>query len=167
MYSPAKREFPKFKDGSEDLDGDGIPDNLQAAVHEDKSLPVEFSDKTNQLLEYIEKTYLKGMVKTDKEGKAIIEKMQLAENSQKVGQIQNQNSKKNICFYQAKAMEYGFDNIFAEGPTPTPSAMAGDRTGPEMPELSESQAEDFVRLGVTDQDALDNVSMSNVDGMNM
>ena len=28
---------------------------------------------------------------------------------------------------QAKAMETGFDNIFGEGPTPSHSAMAGER----------------------------------------
>ena len=34
-----------------------------------------------------------------------------------------------ICIYclQAKAMETGFDNIFGEGPTPSHSAMAGER----------------------------------------
>ena len=50
----------------------------------EKSLPVEFSDKTNQLLDYIERTYLKGMVSTDTEGKNIMEKMRLAENSNMV-----------------------------------------------------------------------------------
>ena len=46
-------------------------------------MPVEFSDKTNQLLEYIEKTYLKGMVGNDS-GQNIMEKMRLAENSNMV-----------------------------------------------------------------------------------
>ena len=45
---------------------------------------MEFSDKTNQLLDYIERTYLKGMVSTDTEGKNIMEKMRLAENSNMV-----------------------------------------------------------------------------------
>ena len=53
----------------------------------EKSLPVEFSDKTNQLLDYIERTYLKGLVSTDKEGKNIMEKMRLAENSNMVTMI--------------------------------------------------------------------------------
>ena len=44
---------------------------------------MEFSDKTNQLLEYIEKTYLKGMVSNDS-GQNIMEKMKLAENSNMV-----------------------------------------------------------------------------------
>lgn len=46
-------------------------------------MPVEFSDKTNQLLEYIEKTYLKGMVGNDS-GQNIMEKMKLADNSNMV-----------------------------------------------------------------------------------
>ena len=54
----------------------------------EKSLPVEFSDKTNQLLDYIERTYLKGLVSTDKEGKNIMEKMRLAENSNMVNMIE-------------------------------------------------------------------------------
>ena len=61
-------------------------------------------------------------------------------------------------------MEYGFDNIFAEGPTPTPSAVAGNH---ELPDLSEQEAEDFVGLSVDEQEAMDGVSMSNVDGMNV
>ena len=44
---------------------------------------MEFSDKTNQLLDYIEKTYLKGMVGNDS-GQNIMEKMKLAENSNMV-----------------------------------------------------------------------------------
>ena len=48
-------------------------------------MPEEFSDKTNQLLEYIEKTYLKGIVGANVgDGKNILEKMKLAENSNKV-----------------------------------------------------------------------------------
>ena len=44
---------------------------------------MEFSDKTNQLLEYIEKTYLKGMVSNDS-GQNIMEKMKLADNTNMV-----------------------------------------------------------------------------------
>ena len=82
-FRPAQRDLPKYveadKDGNEITPGNDDSDNP-----DEKSLPVEFSDKTNQLLDYIEKTYLKGMVKTDKEGKNIMDKMRLAENSQKV-----------------------------------------------------------------------------------
>ena len=91
IFSPAKRDLPKFKLNDNDLDGNGIPDDQegpQAAEPEEKSLPVEFSDKTNQLLEYIEKNYLKGLVGAGVgDGKQILEKMKLAEmdkNSNKV-----------------------------------------------------------------------------------
>ena len=77
------RDIPKYKEaGDEGIDLGG-PGNDETEDVEEKSLPVEFSDKTNQLLEYIEKTYLKGMVKNG-EGKNIMDKMRLAENSQKV-----------------------------------------------------------------------------------
>ena len=45
---------------------------------------MDFSDKTNQLLDYIEKTYLKGMVGVTTDGSNILEKMKLAQNSDKV-----------------------------------------------------------------------------------
>lgn len=48
----------------------------------EKPISVEFSDKTNQLLEYIEKTYLSGFPPQD--GQKILEKMRLAENTNKV-----------------------------------------------------------------------------------
>ena len=84
--SPAQRELPKFKINGRDLDGNGIPDDEegQEEEQEEKSLPVEFSDKTNQLLDYIERTYLKGMVGVSADGKNILEKMTLAANSDKV-----------------------------------------------------------------------------------
>lgn len=76
------RDVLKYKEeGAEGIELS--PGNEENDDSEEKSLPVEFSDKTNQLLEYIEKTYLKGMVKNG-EGKNIMDKMRLAENSQKV-----------------------------------------------------------------------------------
>ena len=66
---------------------------------------------------------------------------------------------------QAKAMEYGFDNIFAEGPTPTPSAIAGNHGPP--PDLTEQDVEALDGMGIEDQQVIDGVSMSNVDGMNV
>ena len=79
---PAVRDVLKYKEeGAEGIELS--PGNEENDDSEEKSLPVEFSDKTNQLLEYIEKTYLKGMVKNG-EGKNIMDKMRLAENSQKV-----------------------------------------------------------------------------------
>merc|ERR1711915_203805 len=74
--APAKRDLPKYIENKEEQENTEESSN-------DKSLPVEFSDKTNQLLEYIEKTYLKGMTKNEKDGKKIMDKMRLAENSQK------------------------------------------------------------------------------------
>ena len=62
-------------------------------------------------------------------------------------------------------MEYGFDNIFAEGPTPTPSAIAGNHG--EVPDLTEQEVEAFEGLAIEDQEVIDGVSMSNVDGMNV
>ena len=59
-------------------------------------------------------------------------------------------------------MDYGFDNIFGEGPTPTPSAL-GPR--PEMEELGELTDSQYLHL----QDEVDGriSSLSNVDGMNV
>ena len=72
----------KYKDDG-DEDAELVPGDAANEDSGEKSLPVEFSDKTNQLLEYIEKTYLKGMVRGG-DGKNIMDKMRLAENSQKV-----------------------------------------------------------------------------------
>ena len=49
-------------------------------------------------------------------------------------------------------MEYGFDSIFAEGPTPTPSVLNGN------------MEDELVNL---DDHSLMGVSMGNVDGMNV
>ena len=80
-------------------------------------------------------------------------------------------------------METGFDNIFGEGPTPSHSAMAGERDMQQVDHLNwiiwlkdnfqtnlkfeklvktiKCQAELFV------QQEMDGVSLSNVDGMNV
>ena len=70
-------------------------------------------------------------------------------------------------------METGFDNIFGEGPTPSHSAMAGERDMQQVDNLQATlrfwiftettncQAELFV------QQEMDGVSLSNVDGMNV
>ena len=55
-------------------------------------------------------------------------------------------------YFKAKAMEYGFDSIFAEGPTPTPSVLNGN------------MEDELVNL---DDHSLMGVSMGNVDGMNV
>ena len=60
---------------------------------------------------------------------------------------------------QAKAMDYGFDNIFAEGPTPTPGAME-----PPLEELGHLTDSQYLHLA---EDEIDGVSLSNVDGMNV
>ena len=50
-----KRDLPKYQ-GDEDDEAKGDGD---VEVDEKKAMTAEFSDKTNQLLDYIEKTYLK------------------------------------------------------------------------------------------------------------
>ena len=123
-------------------------------------MPEEFSDKTNQLLEYIEKTYLKGIVGANVgDGKNILEKMKLAENSNKVCTAEKVFDTDQQLLFQAKAMDYGFDNIFAEGPTPTPGAME-----PPLEHLGELTDSQYLNLA---QDEVDGVSLSNVDGMNV
>jgi hypothetical protein len=60
-------------------------------------------------------------------------------------------------------MEYGFDSIFAEGPTPTPS-MLGEME-PDMEEVQlDNDDEDLLNM---DEINLFGESMSNVDGMNI
>lgn len=56
-------------------------------------------------------------------------------------------------------MDYGFDNIFAEGPTPTPGAME-----PPLEHLGELTDSQYLHLA---EDELDGVSLSNLDGMNV
>ena len=81
IFRAALRELPKYKKSTgEDNDESGG----QEENEEKKPLSDEFSEKTNQLLEYIEKTYLQGVIEDDPQGKNIIEKMKL-DNSQKVG----------------------------------------------------------------------------------
>ena len=79
------RELPKYKKetGEDNDESGGQEDN-----EEKKPLSDEFSEKTNVLLEYIEKTYLQGVIEDDPQGKNIIEKMKL-DNSQKVGYIRH------------------------------------------------------------------------------
>jgi len=130
---PAERELPVLKVNSPE--GEEGPLVQEQEENAEKPISVEFSDKTNQLLEYIETTYLSGFVQSDTQGQKIIDKMRLAENTTK-----------------AKAMEYGFDSIFADGPTPTPSVLGG------------SMEDELVNL---DDHSLMGVSMGNVDGMNI
>ena len=81
------RELPKYKkETGEDNDESGG----QEDDGEKKPLSDEFSEKTNQLLDYIEKTYLQGVIEDDPQGKNIIEKMRL-DNTQKVGYILDKN----------------------------------------------------------------------------
>ena len=62
---------------------------------------------------------------------------------------------------KAKAMDYGFDNIFGEGPTPTPGAME-----PPMADIGELTDSQYLNLAQDDLDGRFS-SMSNVDGMNV
>ena len=83
LHRAAVRELPKYKKetGEENDESGGQEDD-----GEKKPLSDEFSEKTNQLLDYIEKTYLQGVIEDDPQGKNIIEKMRL-DNTQKVGYI--------------------------------------------------------------------------------
>ena len=58
-------------------------------------------------------------------------------------------------------MEYGFDSIFAEGPTPSPSILG------DMEEVDEGNMETDEDLLNMDEVNLFGESMSNVDGMNI
>ena len=89
LHRAAVRELPKYKKetGEENDESGGQEDD-----GEKKPLSDEFSEKTNQLLDYIEKTYLQGVIEDDPQGKNIIEKMRL-DNTQKVGYILDKNKK--------------------------------------------------------------------------
>ena len=67
------------KDGDEEEKEDGEEDE-----NDENKISDEFSTKTNQLLEYIEKTYLKGFVANDDQGKSIVNKMRKAGNPDQV-----------------------------------------------------------------------------------
>jgi hypothetical protein len=62
-------------------------------------------------------------------------------------------------------MDYGFDNIFAEGPTPTPSILGGMEDDMEEVDLNNTNEDDDL-LNMEENNIFD-VSMSNVDGMNI
>jgi len=62
-------------------------------------------------------------------------------------------------------MDYGFDNIFAEGPTPTPSILGGMEDDMEEVDLNDTNEDDDL-LNMEENNIFD-VSMSNVDGMNI
>ena len=86
LHRAAVRELPKYKKETGD---DNDENGGQEDDGEKKPLSDEFSEKTNQLLDYIEKTYLQGVIEDDPQGKNIIEKMRL-DNTQKVGYIRKQ-----------------------------------------------------------------------------
>ena len=146
----AKRELPVYKGDkdSEDLTEEG----KESGDGDGKTLSGEFSDKTNQLLDYIEETYLKGMA-NDEKGKSLLDKMKL-DNKQK-----------------AKAMDYGFNEIFSgDGTaTPNPEDMIKEALKDEndVKNLSEEELAQMAGLDVSQISLGDGVSMSNVDGMNM
>ena len=75
----AMRELPKYKKGGQHGEDSAVAEEDE----EKKELSEEFGAKTDQLLDYIEKTYLQGVLESDAQGKNIIEKMRL-DNSQKV-----------------------------------------------------------------------------------
>ena len=148
----AKRDLPVYKG---DKDGSNDTEEGEEGIKEDeKTLSVEFSDKTNQLLDYIEDTYLKGMA-SDEKGKSLLDKMKL-DNKQK-----------------AKAMDYGFNEIFSGdgSATPNPEDMIKEALKDDEPtnqNLTQEQLAEMVGVLDVSQISLgDGVSMSNVDGMNM
>ena len=57
----------------------------------EETISTEFSHKTEQLLDFIEKKYLTGKWSLDRRGKQIINKMKLAENSNKVSLLSLSN----------------------------------------------------------------------------
>ena len=146
----AKRELPVYK-GNKDVEG-VVEERKEEGNGEEKTLSGEFSDKTNQLLDYIEDTYLKGMA-NDEKGKSLLDKMKL-DNKQK-----------------AKAMDYGFNEIFSGGgtTTPNPEEMIKEALKDEevAQDLGEEQLAQIAGLDVSQISLGDGVSMSNVDGMNM
>merc|ERR1719273_1661897 len=89
---------PIYVDKKKDNEGEN-PDEDQASGTEKVSQ--EFTEKTDLLLEYIERTYLAdGFVDTE-EGRRVMAKINLGANG---GQAD-----------EKKVMEYGFDAIFMEG----------------------------------------------------
>ena len=81
------RELPKYKKSTGE---EGAGNEGEDEEGEKKPLSDELSEKTNQLLDYIEKTYLQGVIESDPQGKNIIDKMRL-DNTQKV-----RNKKKSL-----------------------------------------------------------------------
>lgn len=72
--------MPKYKKSTGE---EGAGNEGEDEEGEKKPLSDELSEKTNQLLDYIEKTYLQGVIESDPQGKNIIDKMRL-DNTQKV-----------------------------------------------------------------------------------
>ena len=150
----AKRELPVYKGNKDVEDMAGEEGGKEGGDGDEKTLSGEFSDKTNQLLDYIEETYLKGMA-NDEKGKSLLDKMKL-DNKQK-----------------AKAMDYGFNEIFSGDGTATPNpedmikeALKDEKDG-AVQNLSEEELAKMAGLDVSQISLGDGVSMSNVDGMNM
>ena len=150
----AKRELPVYKGNKDVEDMAGEERGKEGGDGDEKTLSGEFSDKTNQLLDYIEETYLKGMA-SDEKGKSLLDKMKL-DNKQK-----------------AKAMDYGFNEIFSGDGTATPNpedmikeALKDEKEG-AVQNLSEEELAKMAGLDVSQISLGDGVSMSNVDGMNM
>ena len=148
----AERDLPVYKG---DKDGSNDTKEGEGGIKEDeKTLSGEFSDKTNQLLDYIEDTYLKGMA-SDEKGKSLLDKMKL-DNKQK-----------------AKAMDYGFNEIFSGdgSATPNPEDMIKEALKDDELTNQNLTEEQLAKMaGVLDVSQIslgDGVSMSNVDGMNM
>ena len=85
-FRPARRDIPKYKEDVNEIKSDdqNNKENIERMDKNDDTISKEFSHKTEQLLDFIEKNYLTGKWSLDKRGKHIINKMKLAENSSKV-----------------------------------------------------------------------------------
>ena len=64
-------------------------------------------------------------------------------------------NKRLISFSKAKAMDYGFDNIFTGGPTPTPSAVALPNSGRSGMAEDDNLDENDVMDEMVDMDNMD------------
>jgi hypothetical protein len=88
---PAERDVPKYKEVVEEGESHIRTDNKYEMGPKEETISTEFSHKTEQLLDFIEKKYLTGKWSLDRRGKQIMNKMKLAENSNKVSLLSLSN----------------------------------------------------------------------------
>ena len=82
---PAKRDIPKFiKVKESESREERLGDQGTRTEATEDTISKELSEKTDKLMEFIEKNYFTGKWSMENRGKHIIKKMRLAENSNKV-----------------------------------------------------------------------------------